>query len=172
MSYYKTINGKRLDSRIIALAEKSVSGARDGRISTVESKSIFHATIDASKITAVEKSTLLYILKKFNWTPAAAAWFKARVGKLQPTYYKTIGGKKMDGLILEAAAKAIKGSGDGRISKADAVKIFNASKDGGTITTIEMETLAYSYYKFKWTPAAAAWFADQLEKNKHLAKDR
>lgn len=172
MSYYKTIGGKRLDSRILALADKSMKGARDGRISKKDAHAIVKATIDASKITEVEKSTLLYILKKHHWTPAAAAWFKAKVGKLKPTYYKTIGGKKMDGLILDAAAKAVKGSGDGRVSKADAAKIFKASVDGGTITTTEINTLAHVYYKFKWTPAAAAWFADQLEKNKHLAKNR
>jgi hypothetical protein len=172
MSYYKTIGGKRLDSRILALAEKSVSGARDGRISKKDAAGLVKATIDASKITEVEKTTLLYILKQYNWTPVAAAWFKTKVGKLKPTYYKTVGGKKMDGLILDAAAKAVKGSGDGRISKADAAKIFKASKDGGVITPIEVQTLAYLYYKFNWTPAAAAWFANQLEANKHLAKNR
>lgn len=86
------------------------------------------------------------------------------------SYYKTIGGKKMDGAILDTAALAVKGSGDGRISKADAVKIFNASKDADKITGVEIVTLAYVYHNYKWTDVAAAWFAGQLSKSEGLAK--
>jgi len=164
MSYYKTIGGKKLDARIIGRAEAAVKGARDGRISKKDAQGVMKATIDAGKITEIEKDTLLYILKKFNWTPSASAWFKAKAGKLKPSYYKTVGGKKMDGLILDLAAQSVKGSGDGRISKADAAKIFNASKDAGKITDAEIITLAHVYHKYKWTETAAAWFAEQLSK--------
>ena len=169
MGYYKTIKGKRMDARIIELAEAAIKNSRNEQISMETAKSIVKATKDAGRITEVEKTTLLYILRKFNWTAAASSWLKNQIGKLKPSYYKTIGGKKMDGAILEAAAKAVKGAGDGRISKADAFKIFKASKDGGIITNAEIETLAHVYHKYKWTDAAAAWFAGQLEQNKDLA---
>jgi len=36
------------------------------------------------------------------------------------SYYKTLDGKKLDSALLEMAEEAVKGAGDGRISKADA----------------------------------------------------
>lgn len=170
MSYYKTINGKKMDAKIISQAETAMEGARDGRISRNDAQAIIKATKDAGRITEVEKGSLQYIAKKFNWTDAASTWLKAEIGKLKPTYYKTVDGKKMDGAILDEAARAVKGSGDGRISKADATKIFKVSKDGGKITEAEIITLAYVYHQYKWTDAASAWFAQELEKHQHLAK--
>ena len=76
----------------------------------------------------------------------------------------------MDGAILDTAEQAAKGAGDGRISQADAVKIFEVSKDANKITDVEITTLAYVYHKYKWTDAAATWFANQLAKNEGLAK--
>jgi hypothetical protein len=87
------------------------------------------------------------------------------------SYYKTIEGKKMDAAILDTAAAAAKGAGDGRISKGDALKIFEVSRDANKITPVEITTLAYVYHKYKWTDAAASWFANQLAKNEGLAKD-
>ena len=170
MAYYKNIGGKKMDAEIISKAETAMEGARDGRISRKDAQAIVKATKDANRITDIEKGTLQYALKKFNWTDAASTWLKAEIGKLKPTYYKTVSGQKMDGTILDTAAKAVKGSGDGRISKADALKIFKASKDGGKITEIEVVTLGYIYHQYKWTDAASAWFADELAKHKHLAK--
>ena len=100
-----------------------------------------------------EKNTLLYVQKKFKWTDAASALLKKEIGKLKPTYYKTIGGQRMDGGILDLAAEAVKGSGDGRISKGDAQKILKAAKDGGKITDIEKATLAYVQKKYKIPPS-------------------
>lgn len=170
MGYYKIIGGKKMDSKIIAQAETAMQGARDGRISKNDAHIILRATKDAGRITEVEKGSLQYIAKKFNWTDAASTYLKSQIGKLKPTYYKIVDGKQMDGTILDVAAQAVKGSGDGRISKADAAKIFRASKDGGKITKTEIITLAYVYHQYKWTDAASAWFAEELEKHKHLAK--
>ena len=80
------------------------------------------------------------------------------------SYYKTIDGKKMDGAIIDAADVAVKGSGDGRISKADAEKILKVSKDGGKITDVEKTTLLHVHQKYQWTDAAAAWFKDEIAK--------
>jgi DNA-directed RNA polymerase subunit F len=151
-----------LDGNILSQAETAVKGARDGRISRVDAQSIVKAVKDGGKITDIEKASLQYILKSFKWTDAAKTYLSSQIGKLKTSYYKTIGGKKMDGSIIDLAAEAVKGSGDGRISKADAQKILKAAKDGGKITDIEKATLAYIHKKHKWTDAAATWFQEQV----------
>jgi hypothetical protein len=171
MGYYKTIAGKKMDANIISRAEEAIKGARDGRISKNDAQAIIKATKDAGRITDVEKTSLQYVAKKFQWTDAASGYLKEQIGKLKPAYYKTVEGQKMDGAILTAAAEAVKGSGDGRISKADAAKIFRASKDGGVITTTEIKTLAWVYHQYKWTEAASSWFYEQLQKNAKLARE-
>ena len=47
-----------------------------------------------------------------------------------PSYYKQIKGIKYDKGLLEVAEKLTTGKGDGRISKADAVKLWEDAKDG------------------------------------------
>lgn len=79
-------------------------------------------------------------------------------------YYKTIDGKKYEGELLELAEKLTSGSGDGRISMADAEKIFEAVKDGKTYTDIEKSTMAYIRENYKWTDAADEWFRTEVRK--------
>lgn len=164
MSYYKTIGGKKMDANILAQADASVAGAKDGRISKTDAQALVKAVKDGGKITDIEKNTMLHVVKKYKWTDSASAYLVKEIGKLKTTYYKTIGGKKMDGEILDLAAEAVKGSGDGRISKGDAQKILKAAKDGGKITEIEKNTLAYVQKKYKWTETAGAWFSEQTGK--------
>ncbi len=57
------------------------------------------------------------------------------------SYYKTLDGKKLDGRLLEMAEEAVKGDGDGRISKADAQMIIGAVRDGGAYTDVEKDTM-------------------------------
>ena len=92
MSYYKTIGGKKMDANILAQAEASTAGAKDNFISKADAQGLIKAVKDGGKVTDIEKSTLLYVQKKFKWTDAASALLKKEIGKLKPTYYKTIGG--------------------------------------------------------------------------------
>lgn len=78
------------------------------------------------------------------------------------SYYKTIDGKKMDGHLLEMAEEAVKGAGDGRISRADAEIILNAVKDGGDYTEVEKDTMEYIRDNFNWTESADDWFRSQI----------
>ncbi|MCU0419221.1 MAG: hypothetical protein MUC38_06130 [Cyclobacteriaceae bacterium] len=78
------------------------------------------------------------------------------------SYYKTINGKKMDGNLLDLAEKAVKGGGDGRISKADAQTLLDAVKDGGSYTDIEKDTMEYIRHNFQWTDGADEWFRSQI----------
>jgi hypothetical protein len=81
MSYYKTINGKKMDGAIIDAAEEAVSGAHDGRISKADAEKILKVSKDAGKITDVEKATLAYVHKNYKWTEAAEKWFAEAIKK-------------------------------------------------------------------------------------------
>lgn len=79
-------------------------------------------------------------------------------------YYKTIDGKKYEAGLLDLAEKLTAGSGDGRISMADAEKILEAVKDGQAYTDIEKGTMAYIRENYKWTEAADEWFRTEVRK--------
>lgn len=79
-------------------------------------------------------------------------------------YYKTINGKKYDAEVLELADKLTQGSGDGRISKADASELLEAVKDGDSYTDIEKASIAYVRENYKWTDAADEWFRSEIRK--------
>merc|ERR1712039_831934 len=72
-------------------------------------------------------------------------------------YGKTVsvGGKKYDYVMLQAAKVATEGKGDGRISRADArllCKAARPSADGrSTYDKLEKATMAYIRSKFKFT---------------------
>ncbi len=80
------------------------------------------------------------------------------------SYYKTIDGKKYDGELLELAEKLTSGAGDGRISNADAEKLFDAVKDGNAYTDVEKDSMAYIRENFKWTDSADEWFRSEVRK--------
>ena len=80
------------------------------------------------------------------------------------SYYKTIEGKKYDGELIELADKLTAGGGDGRISMADAEKVYEAVKDGNSYTDIEKDTVAYLRDNYKWTDAADEWFRTEVRK--------
>ena len=79
-------------------------------------------------------------------------------------YYKTINGKKYDGAIIELAEKLVSGSGDGRISNADAKILYDEVADGGSYTDIEKDTMEYIRANFKWTDSADEWFRTEIRK--------
>lgn len=70
-SYYKKINGKNYDKAMLDLAEKSVTGKGDGRISLADSKNIVKQIKDGGRITDIEKRTLNYILENYQLTETA-----------------------------------------------------------------------------------------------------
>ena len=79
-------------------------------------------------------------------------------------YYKTIDGKKYDGELIELAESLTSGGGDGRISTADAEKLFEAVRDGSSYTDIEKGTVKYIRDNFKWTDAADESFRTAIRK--------
>ena len=80
------------------------------------------------------------------------------------SYYKEIDGNKYDRALLEAADKVVEGTGDGRISKADAEVLLKAVKDGDNYTDIEKASVKYVRDNYKWTDAADEWFRTEVRK--------
>ncbi len=70
-SYYKKIGGKNYDRAMLDIAEGSVAGKGDGRISLADSRYIVKQIKDGGKITDIEKRTLSYILENFKLTETA-----------------------------------------------------------------------------------------------------
>ena len=70
-TYYKRIDGKNYDKAMLDIAEESVTGKGDGRISLADSRSIVKLIKDGGKITDIEKRTLNYILEKYKFTETA-----------------------------------------------------------------------------------------------------
>jgi len=68
----------------------------------------------------------------------------------------------MDARILKIAEDCVKGSGDGRISKADAERILTALAGWKNYTDAEKETIEFIHQNFHWTDAAWDWFNNQL----------
>mmetsp|Transcript_59253 Transcript_59253/g.141200 ORF Transcript_59253/g.141200 Transcript_59253/m.141200 type:complete len:530 (+) Transcript_59253:72-1661(+) len=175
MSYYKEIEGVKLDKAIIEACEKSVEGKGDGRVSMEDAQEVFKFVKDAGKVTETELWTVRFCLTEFNFTEAAADWITAAVksitkyadkvakGGSAGGYYETVDGVKCDHEILELCRKAVAGAGDGRVSKDDAKGILDAALDAGKVTDTERWTLRLCLSEFNWTEAAHDWFTAELK---------
>jgi nucleoid-associated protein YgaU len=75
-SYYKKINGKNYDREMLEVADKSVKGKGDGRISLADAKAIIIKAKDGGKITDTEVRTLNYILEKYRLTESALKYME------------------------------------------------------------------------------------------------
>ena len=80
------------------------------------------------------------------------------------TYYKQINNVKYDKSLLDLADKLTQSQGDGRISEADINTIFEASKDGHTVTDIEKLTLEYIYNNYNFTNKAKEFYSSEYKK--------
>jgi nucleoid-associated protein YgaU len=70
-SYYKKINGKNYDRAMLDIAEGSVQGKGDGRISLADARSMIKLIKDGGKITDIESRSLNYILENYKLTETA-----------------------------------------------------------------------------------------------------
>ncbi len=73
------------------------------------------------------------------------------------SHYKVIEGVRYDRALLEAADEAVAGRGDGRISVADAEKLFDQVADGSQYTETEKTTIRYIRDNYPFTDAADAF---------------
>jgi len=79
MSYYKIIEGKKMDGQLIDIAENAIKETGDGRISLRDAEHILAAVKDGNTYTDIEKTTIAYIRKNFHWTDAADDWFRHHI---------------------------------------------------------------------------------------------
>lgn len=77
-------------------------------------------------------------------------------------YYAIIAGKRYNASLLNNATFRTRGSGDGRISIQDAQDLWQLAMDGGRITEIEEETIAYLLATYNWTDAAKNWITEEM----------
>lgn len=78
-TYYKKIKGKRLDSHMIAMADRAVKGRGDGRISLADAKKLLQAVKDSKNYTDVEKATMRHIRDRYRFSGDADRWFRNQV---------------------------------------------------------------------------------------------
>ncbi len=81
MSYYKMIDGKKLDGKLLDMADIATSGAGDGRISLADAEGLMVAVKDSGAYTDIEKNTMEYIRDNYQWTKAADEWFRKEIAK-------------------------------------------------------------------------------------------
>jgi len=87
------------------------------------------------------------------------------------TYYKQIAGVKYDKGLLDLAESLTTGRGDGRISRDDALKLWEDALDGKGVTECECRTLQYVLEKFNCTDSGRALLEEKLkEHNTELKK--
>lgn len=79
--YYKKIKGKNYDKALLDIADKSVSGKGDGRISTEDAKKLLKAVKDSNSYSDIEKKTMEYIRDKYQFTDAADSFFRSEIRK-------------------------------------------------------------------------------------------
>ena len=79
-----------------------------------------------------------------------------------PSYYRIIKGIRYKNATLLKAEEAIRGKGDGRISKRDAGLLFKSISDGHLYTDVEKNTIKYLRENFNWTNAADEYFRHKV----------
>lgn len=83
--HYIEINGKQYDRKIIELAEESVKGRGDGRISLDDAQKLLAAVKDGDTYTDIEKATVEYVRENYKFTPEADEWFRTEIRKWAAT---------------------------------------------------------------------------------------
>jgi hypothetical protein len=74
--YYKIIDNKQYDKKLLELADSFIQGQGDGRISKPEMQTLLEAVQDANRVTDIEKDTLQYIIDHYNCTASAMLFYK------------------------------------------------------------------------------------------------
>ena len=77
--YYRRIKGKNYDRELLDLADASVSGKGDGRISMRDARALLAGVKDADSYTEIEKRTIKYIRENYKFTKEADALFRKEI---------------------------------------------------------------------------------------------
>ena len=79
---YQTIDGIKYEKELLDLAKEFTTGRGEGKLSKEEVKDLFKSASDGQTVTEIEKLTLQYIRKGFEFTDAAAKDFDEAFTKL------------------------------------------------------------------------------------------
>src|SRR5882724_6836613 len=90
MDYYEQIEGRKMDGRLLKIAEESVKGSGDGRILKHDAEKMLAAVLDGNIFTDVEKATVQFIQVKYHWTDAARNWFDEQIKSWEQEFEKPI----------------------------------------------------------------------------------
>ena len=71
-TYYKQIDGKKLDRSALRSAKRGQAGERDGRLSKADAKRVAKKLVDGGKYTQAERATAAMIRKVGNLTAPGA----------------------------------------------------------------------------------------------------
>ena len=78
-SYYKTIDGVKMDKALLDCADTCVAGRGDGRISMADAETLLAEVKDGNSYTDVEKATVKHIRENYKWTDEADEWFRKQI---------------------------------------------------------------------------------------------
>ena len=78
-SYYKVIDGKNYDRKMLEIADEAIAGRGDGRISLADAEKLLTAVKDNNAYTDVEKATMRHIRDNYKFTPEADAELRKNV---------------------------------------------------------------------------------------------
>ena len=79
---YQSIDGVKYEKELLDLAKEHTTGRGEGKLSKDEVVDLLKSANDGPGITDIEKSTLEYIRKNFEFTDAAAKDFDEAFSKL------------------------------------------------------------------------------------------
>lgn len=79
MSYYKTINGKKMDAAIIEEANLLIRHTSDGSITIKDANLLMRLVQDGNKVTTTEENTIDYLFRNYKWTSPAMEWFRTEL---------------------------------------------------------------------------------------------
>lgn len=104
-AYYKKIKGKKYDGKLLKIADSSVKGKGDGRISLKDAKKILGTVKDSDAYSSVEKNTIRYIRDSYSFTPEADRWFRSEIRKWAATRGATKSPAKKSAKSVKKTAK-------------------------------------------------------------------
>ncbi len=79
---YVSIDGEKYEKELLELAKKHTTGAGEGKLSKDEVAELFKSAADGQGVTDIEKNTLAYIRKNFEFTEASAKYFDEKFAQL------------------------------------------------------------------------------------------
>lgn len=165
-TYYIEINGVKYDRILLEMANTC---AQDGQISEADAKKVWEAACDGKGITPTEKKTLVYSLTHHKYTEPASKFMEEKLGltgeseakkDVKGSYYLEVDGQKLDRKLWWLCEEY---AFDGKISKGEAMQLWQAAMDDNQVTDTEKLTLQHSMKKHNYTKAAKELLEKAIE---------